>query len=197
MLLVLEESANQLAQLTSDLLDVSKIQTGHLALTGEAFNLSALVRRAVNRACDQTDDSSTYEVCVPGEPAVVWGDSDRLNQVLTNLLDNARKYSSSTGLVTVDLKGAADDGLEIAVRDRGIGLPSGTEELIFEPFGRAPNASASHISGMGLGLYICRTIVERHGGRIWAESPGEGMGTTCFVWLPRHRRATDMEPGAE
>jgi len=185
MLLVLEESANQLAQLANDLLDVSKIQTGHLALSREAFNLASLVLRAVNWARDQTDDSSTFEVCVPVEPAVVSGDSDRLSQVLTNLLDNARKYSPFAAQVTVRLTEAADDGFEFAVQDRGIGLPAGNEDLIFEPFGRAPNATASQIPGMGLGLYICRTIVERHGGRIWAKSPGEGQGMTCFVWLPR------------
>jgi PAS domain S-box-containing protein len=185
MLVVLEKSANQLAQLTSDLLDVSRIQTGHLPLAGEALDLAALVRGAVNRACDQAEDNSWFEASVPAEAAVVWGDFDRLNQVLTNLLDNARKYSAARGLVTVQLTEAPDNGLEVAVQDRGIGLPPGTEDAIFEPFGRAPNAAASPVPGMGLGLYICRTIVERHGGRIWAESPGEGLGTTCFVWLPR------------
>jgi signal transduction histidine kinase len=72
----------------------------------------------------------------------------------------------------------------LEVRDQGIGLPDGAEQSIFEPFGRAPNAADRQIRGMGLGLYLCRSIVERHGGRIWAESPGEGRGTTVRVWLP-------------
>ena len=75
-------------------------------------------------------------------------------------------------------------GVRLDVRDQGIGLPPGTEESIFRPFGRAPNAAERQIQGLGLGLYICRQIVERHGGRIWAESPGEGQGTLMRVWLP-------------
>ena len=71
------------------------------------------------------------------------------------------------------------------MRDAGIGLPAGATEAIFEPFRRAPNAHQRNIPGMGLGLYICRHIVQSHGGRIWAESPGEGSGTTVSVWLPR------------
>jgi signal transduction histidine kinase len=75
-----------------------------------------------------------------------------------------------------------DGGAQIQVRDEGIGLPADALELIFEPFGRAENTSS--IPGMGLGLFICRNIVERHGGRIWAESAGEGQGTTMTFWLP-------------
>jgi signal transduction histidine kinase len=75
-------------------------------------------------------------------------------------------------------------GVSLRVRDAGIGLPPGSEEAIFAPLGRAANAERCHLPGMGLGLYICRGIVERHGGCIWAESRGEGAGTTITVWLP-------------
>jgi signal transduction histidine kinase len=75
-------------------------------------------------------------------------------------------------------------GVLLEVTDRGIGLPPSTAERIFEPFSRASNAEERQITGMGLGLYICRNIVEQHRGRIWARSDGEGSGTQISVWLP-------------
>jgi signal transduction histidine kinase len=79
---------------------------------------------------------------------------------------------------------AAGGGVQVSVRDEGIGLPPGTAETIFAPFGRAANAAASGAPGLGLGLYICRDIVVRHSGRLWAESAGEGRGATFHLWLP-------------
>jgi signal transduction histidine kinase len=76
------------------------------------------------------------------------------------------------------------DGVRVSVADEGIGLPAGALESIFDPFGRAANATESGIPGLGLGLHIVRSFVERHGGRIWAESAGEGRGTTVSFWLP-------------
>jgi len=75
-------------------------------------------------------------------------------------------------------------GVLIEVSDHGIGLPSAAAERIFQPFSRATNAEERQITGMGLGLYICRNIVEQHRGRIWARSEGEGNGTLMSVWLP-------------
>jgi two-component system sensor histidine kinase VicK len=72
------------------------------------------------------------------------------------------------------------------VTDHGIGLPSGQELRIFETFGRASNAAAKHIPGLGLGLAISRQLIEAHGGRMWATSPGEYQGTTVALWLPLH-----------
>src|SRR5262249_28409664 len=77
-----------------------------------------------------------------------------------------------------------EEGVVLQVADHGIGLPPGQADTVFNPFGRAANARARQIQGMGLGLYICRQIAERHGGRIWAERGGEGQGTTMHVWLP-------------
>ncbi|MDP9367431.1 MAG: ATP-binding protein, partial [Chloroflexota bacterium] len=114
----------------------------------------------------------------------VVGDPARLEQVLSNLLDNAVKYSPDGGEVRLTLE-PDGEGVLLRIRDQGIGLPPGATETIFEPFDRAVNAERRHLPGLGLGLYICRSIVEQHGGRIWAESPGEGNGTTVAVWLPR------------
>jgi signal transduction histidine kinase len=110
-------------------------------------------------------------------------DSDRLEQVITNLIDNAVKYSPGGGEVRATVRREGHE-VTIEVVDQGIGLPPGAAESIFEPFGRASNATVRHLPGMGLGLYICRNIVELHGGSIRAESPGEEQGTTMRVCLP-------------
>jgi signal transduction histidine kinase len=106
-------------------------------------------------------------------------DAGRLDQVVTNLIDNALKYS--TAVVEVELEPIAD-GLQITVTDAGIGLNADALLHLFEPFGRAPNAA--EVQGIGLGLYIARQIVERHGGWIRASSPGPNLGATFRVWLP-------------
>jgi signal transduction histidine kinase len=121
------------------------------------------------------------ELGLPAGPCPIVADASRLEQVLANLLDNAVKYSPEGGAIEVILR-SEGDGILIQVRDEGIGLPPGAAESIFEPFGRATNTR--DIPGMGLGLSICRSIVEQHGGRIWAESRGEGCGATINVWLP-------------
>ena len=110
-------------------------------------------------------------------------DPDRIEQVLTNLLDNAVKYSPEGAELRVRFQPKAR-GVLLEVQDRGIGLPPDAMERIFEPFSRAANAEERQITGMGLGLYICRNIVEQHHGRIWARSAGEGSGTQISVWLP-------------
>jgi signal transduction histidine kinase len=176
-------ASRRLTALVNDLLDVSRIHAGQLALEPEPIDLSAWVPNLVERYRDHLD--GRHELCVelPPAPCVVLADPHRLEQVLLNLLDNAVKYSPDGGSVSVSVA-ASDGAVTIHVQDRGIGLPPESVEAIFEPFGRAPNALRRHLPGMGLGLHICRNIVERHGGAVWAESPGEDQGTTIVVRLP-------------
>src|SRR5262249_44722469 len=108
----------------------------------------------------------------------------RLEQVMDNVLSNALKYSPKGNDVVVRAR-RSEGGVELTVTDQGIGLPAGHESRIFETFGRAPNATAQQVPGLGLGLAVCRQLVEAHGGRIWATSPGEEQGTTVVIWLPR------------
>jgi signal transduction histidine kinase len=176
------EESERLGHLANDLLDVSRLRTGQLELHLTPVDLGALVRRVAQRA-RALGARHALQVEVP-RGLIIMADAGRLEQVLENLLGNAIKYSPDGGRVAVTAE-RAGDGVHLSVRDSGIGLPEGTAAAIFEPFGRAPNAAARQIQGLGLGLYLSRGIVEQHGGRIWAESPGEDLGTTLHLRLPR------------
>ncbi len=116
--------------------------------------------------------------------------------MLTNLLENAAKYSPDGGPIAVTVA-PEKAGVLVSVADRGIGLPPGETEEIFEPFNRATNAVRGQLPGLGLGLYICRRIAERHGGRIWAESAGPGTGTVMHFWLPVGGAAEEPASGGD
>lgn len=184
------EATQRLDRLTQDLLDVSRLRAGQLLLRTQPMDLAALVRNVAGRYRDHLGAHHHLTVTGADDPCPVVADADRLDQVLANLLENAAKYSPDGGAIEVVLgqDGAGEDGAPpgavLTVRDQGIGLPDGAAEAIFEPFGRAANAAHRQLPGLGLGLYICRNLVERHGGRIWAASPGEGRGTTFHLWLP-------------
>jgi signal transduction histidine kinase len=161
-----------------DLLDVSRIRTGRLSLTMMPCDLSALLRTAVDRTAPQREGEIRLHIpeSLPAE-----GDPGRLLQVFTNLIDNAAKYSDPRS--PIDVTALRQDGrATIAVRDRGIGIPPEALERLFERFYRAENAS-QYTGGLGLGLYICREIVERHGGTI-AVSSAAGEGSLFTVTLP-------------
>jgi signal transduction histidine kinase len=177
-------SSNRLVALVDDLLDVSRIRSGQLALDVAPVDVADLLRRLVSDYADRLDERHRLALAAPAGRYVLSADAGRLEQVFVNLLDNAVKYSPSGGEIDVDLA-SEPDGTRVRVRDQGIGLPADAREAIFRPFGRAANATERHLPGMGLGLYICRSIVEQHGGRMWAESEGDGCGTTVVVLLPR------------
>ena len=183
-------ATDRLSSLVDDLLDVSRLRTGRLELRRQALDMVSLVHEVIERYKLQLEERPEFSLCFspPAEPVTVEVDPTRLEQVLDNLLSNAVKYSPDGGAIavafTTDTSGAC-----VTVTDHGIGLPPGQNEAIFEAFGRAPNASAQQIPGLGLGLAICRELIEAHGGRVWAISPGEHRGTTVGIWLPR--RNTD------
>ena len=179
----IDDASDRLAALVRDLLDVSKISAGNLPMRLRTVDMADLVRDVVGRYQEQLSGTGHLLLEIVGTPRQVSADPDRVEQVLTNLLDNAIKYSPEGADVRVRVQPKAR-GVLLEVQDRGIGLPAEAAERIFEPFSRATNAEKRQISGMGLGLYICRNIVEQHHGRIWARSAGEGAGTLVSLWLP-------------
>ncbi len=185
----IDNASDRLAGLVRDLLDVSRISAGNLPLRLRPVGVTELVREVASRYQEQLSGSGALLVDIVGSPGMVTADPDRLEQVLTNLLDNAVKYSPEGAELRLRLQPKAR-GVLLEVQDRGIGLPPGAAERIFEPFSRASNAEERQITGMGLGLYICRNIIEQHRGRIWAASKGEGHGVLMSVWLPQPSAAT-------
>jgi signal transduction histidine kinase len=181
-------STGRLEALLTDLLDVSRMRVQGLSASLAWMDLAALADTVVRRYREIAE--RTGIVCdVPQQPVVVRGDAGRLEQVLDNLLSNAVKYSPAGGEVVLELR-IVTGGVELTVRDSGIGLPPGAEERIFEPFRRAPNAVTHGVTGIGLGLHISRQIAEAHGGTLRAESQGEGLGSTITLWLPQANNAS-------
>ncbi|MGZ3458862.1 MAG: PAS domain-containing sensor histidine kinase [Archangium sp.] len=171
----------RLSGLINDLLDTSRIQAGRLELKHEPVPLRELTREVL-ADLRQVSEHHPLEYEEPGEELVIQGDRGRLAQVLVNLLENALKYSPLGGTIRITLE---RDGAHarVSVTDAGIGIPPDQRAHLFERFFRARNAPISGFGGLGLGLYICRDIVERHGGRIWVESE-VGYGSTFRFTLP-------------
>jgi PAS domain S-box-containing protein len=179
----IDRATARLVELTEDLLDVTRLQAGQLALHVEPTDLVALTRRVVTRL-QMTTEHHTLAIFTPVEHLVAPVDPRRLEQVLSNLIGNAIKYSPEGGSieVTIGEEEQAHAAL-LCVSDHGIGIPAQQQPQVFGRFARTDNARAYGIGGTGLGLYLCRELVERHGGRIWFESV-EGQGSTFCVALP-------------
>ncbi len=180
----LARSVDRMARLVENLLDVGRLQSGDLGLETHPVDLHGLLREVAEHL-QSLQENRRIEVRAP-QGLMLEGDRERLDQVFTNLLSNALRYSPEGGAIIVEAREEKGQ-LHITVRDHGLGIPPDKLPVIFERFGRAHGTS---YGGLGLGLTIARGIVERHGGRIWAESTGRaGEGSTFHVVLPRHRSA--------
>ncbi|HUG16446.1 MAG TPA: GAF domain-containing protein [Thermomicrobiales bacterium] len=178
----IDVQANRLRLLIDDLLDVSRMQAGWLDLRPEDADLAALVAAAVETLPES--ERARVTLRAPGVVAGHW-DTLRLDQVIMNLLDNATKYCLKPA--PIDVRVAIEEGQAVlSVTDHGIGIPADDLPELFAPFARASNASIHNESSLGLGLYITRQIVERHGGTIAVVSV-EGEGSTFTVRLPVER----------
>ena len=175
------DASRRLARLIDDLLSVSRMESGRLVLDPRPLDLGTVVERILSpfRAMAATH---TLRAKLPGSLPVVWGDPDKVEQILTNLVGNAIKYSPGGGevLVTVEHDG---DSVQVSVRDQGIGMSPRDMGQLFEKFYRVDRDEVRRAGGTGLGLYITKRLVEMHGGRLWAES-WPGVGSVFSFTLP-------------
>ncbi|MBI3964445.1 MAG: PAS domain S-box protein [Chloroflexi bacterium] len=171
----------RLTALIDDFLDVQRLESGRQLLTPRPSDVRTLLEQAVTAAGPDPRHSVVIDAAHDLPP--VLADPARLQQILLNLLSNARKYSPDGG--TVRISAVARDGfIEIGVRDQGLGIPASALPQLFEKFYRVDAADREGIKGTGLGLAICRQLVEAHGGTIWAESTGPGQGSRFCFTLP-------------
>jgi signal transduction histidine kinase len=165
-------------------------RTGHRRrrINAAILDLGELIRDCLSLArirYNLNDDSITFVESLNGEVAKVAGDADELRAALSNLLDNAVKYSEKEVKVRVELAAVDEKRLAVRIADRGIGIPSPQLKVIFKRFYRVPGRFMARVKGTGLGLFIVRSVVEKHGGRVFAESAGLGQGSTFTIQLPR------------
>jgi PAS domain S-box-containing protein len=180
---VVEEESDRLAALASDVIDVSRLQSGRLVLRIDELDLVVLVRQVAERLQITTKE---HALKLSADPDSLWlqGDRNRLEQVLLNLLGNAIKYTPQGGTIEIAVTQTRDgQHAQVSIHDSGIGIPREQQARLFARFSRASNAASHGITGTGLGLFLCRELIERHGGRIWLESE-EGQGSTFFFLLP-------------
>ena len=182
---IMERQLGHMVRLIDDLLDLSRVTRGTVQLETERVDLWSIVGSAIE-ASRPLIDAAGIELVVrlPEAPVLLEADRTRMAQVLSNLLNNAAKFTHPGGRVEVH---AAEEGQDVAirVRDTGIGIPPQMLGHIFDLFAQLGDARTRTHSGLGIGLTLVRRLVELHGGQVWAESEGRGHGATFVVKLPR------------
>ncbi len=177
------EEGDRMAELVTNLLEMSQLEAGTLKLLPALYRLDALLEQVVpeeQRAC--------VRVTVPEDIPLLYVDRRRIEVVLRNLLENARRHCGADATIEISARyeqGQADGGLWLDVTDDGPGLPPHLVDRIFDRFYQVDGGRERSSSGVGLGLAICRGFVEAHGGRIWAENRTDGVtGAVFHIWLP-------------
>lgn len=180
---IIERESDKLGQMIEDLLDTSRIEAGVMAVDLQRVDLASILRRAVENA-RRTAPAHDILLVLPEDVPVVRADPRRLDQVVANLLDNAIKYSAPGTRITLSAR-VTPETVVVLVADQGDGIATEHLPHIFDRFFRVPHEHRRYVRGSGLGLFICRGLIEAQGGNIWAESaPGEG--TRVGFSVPRH-----------
>ncbi|MGH2487181.1 MAG: sensor histidine kinase, partial [Ktedonobacterales bacterium] len=181
----IEEESDRLSHLVANLLYASRISAGGLKMERVELDLAEVTRSVARRFAARSPERDA-SVRFPSGLPLVLADRERIEEVILNLLDNAAKYSARGQAIRV--RGSVTESeVVVGVTDAGQGIPLREQERIFERFQRVDNTTARRTQGAGLGLYICKAIVEAHGGRIWVQSE-LGHGSTFSFSLPREEK---------
>jgi signal transduction histidine kinase len=181
--IMLDESDRLLGTI-EQVLRTGRVGAASRKLSLSPIDLGSVVEECLARARTLYHIPPESLVYLRGPEATVMGDADEVRAAVSNLIDNAVKYSESEVKVTVETAKVDGKYVSVRVRDQGVGIPQGELKQIFKRFYRVPGQLATRVKGIGLGLYIVRSVAKRHGGRAWAESEGPGRGSTFVLQLP-------------
>ena len=197
---VVKSNTERLNLLVNDLLDISRIEAGRVSLSPEALDLRTLIEEVLaeqERIAREEDRPMTFEAQLPPDLPLVYGDPERVRQIVENLVENAYRYTPEGGHVWVRAH-VEGDKVQVDVQDTGIGIPPEEQPRVFERFYRGENPLVMASAGTGLGLSIVKTLVEMHGGEIWLTSTGEpGEGSTFSFTLPIYTDTLESDPSTE
>ena len=182
-LTIIQSETNRLMRLTSDILQLAKIQSGSIAVSKEKLNAWETVNSVIESVGSLSDEKRINFSLKCDDSAFVMADRDKLKQILINIMGNAVQYSPDDGQISVNIE-ESDSKIRFAISDNGIGIPADDLPFIFEKFYRVDKSRQSAKGGTGLGLNIAKNLVELHGGSIWASSK-PGKGTEIAFELPK------------
>ncbi len=181
MFIILQQQAERLDGLVRDVLSATRLETGELVLHSEPISVLPVVQQVVEQTRARKSDRAFHLPLRPGLP-LAYADRDRVAEVLSNLIDNADKYSPREQEIAIDVQ-ANQTEVTVAVRDHGRGLPPADLDRVFDKFYRSDGSDSQAAYGYGLGLFVCRRLIETQGGRIWAENAPDG-GAVFYFTLP-------------
>ncbi len=177
------EEGDRMADLVTNLLEMSQLEAGTLKLNPGQYRLDVMIEQITSE-----DERHHIQASIPADLPLLYVDRRRIEMVLRNLIENARRYGGPEANIEIAARyeqGQTDDGLHISVTDNGPGLPEHLTERIFDHFYQIDGSRERSNGGVGLGLAICRGFIEAHGGRIWAENRADGTtGAIFHIWLP-------------
>ena len=179
---VIVDQTKRVNALVEDLLEASRAEAGRLALSIKEVNLSEIIRNTIAQMATLAPDHR-FRLELPEEPVILHADPGRIEQVLRNLLSNAAKFSAPNTDITTHLMAERDRAI-VSVSDQGAGIAREDIATLFLPFHRVRQAGGREVKGVGLGLFISRSIIEAHGGEMWVQSE-LGKGSTFYFSLPR------------